>query len=177
MSVDRIIDGIIEREGGYVDHPLDRGGPTHWGVTEAAARLAGYNGPMRYLPRALAVEIYRDRYVVEPGFDDILRLDESIGEEVIDTGVNMGPQTATRMLQRCLNALNDRGRLYADLIVDGDSGPVTLDALRSYLKSRGPSILARALNCVQGEAYIALAEARPEQEAFLYGWLRTRVGV
>jgi len=36
-------------------------------------------------------------------------------------------------------------------------------------------VLLRALNCLQGERYIALAEGRPKDEAFIYGWLRTRV--
>ena len=34
-------------------------------------------------------------------------------------------------------------------------------------------LLARA---AFGERYIALAERRPSQEAFLYGWLANRVG-
>lgn len=30
-----IIDGIIALEGGYVFNPKDKGGATHWGITEA----------------------------------------------------------------------------------------------------------------------------------------------
>lgn len=29
MNFDRIIDGILAKEKGYVDHPADRGGPTN----------------------------------------------------------------------------------------------------------------------------------------------------
>jgi hypothetical protein len=54
MSVDTLIDEVISREGGYVDHPADRGGPTMFGITEAVARANGYDGPMRNLPRATA---------------------------------------------------------------------------------------------------------------------------
>ena len=32
-DTDRIIDGLIVAEGGYVDHPADRGGPTKYGIT------------------------------------------------------------------------------------------------------------------------------------------------
>lgn len=38
MDVEILIDELIEREGGYVSHPADRGGPTMFGITEAEAR-------------------------------------------------------------------------------------------------------------------------------------------
>ena len=38
MQIDSLIDEVIDREGGYVNHPADKGGPTRWGVTEAVAR-------------------------------------------------------------------------------------------------------------------------------------------
>ena len=53
-GIDDLLDGLIEREGGYVNHPADRGGPTCWGITEAVARAHGYRGSMRNLPRAEA---------------------------------------------------------------------------------------------------------------------------
>ena len=53
-DADALIDAVIDREGRYVNHPADRGGPTRWGVTEAVARAQGYAGPMRDLPRAEA---------------------------------------------------------------------------------------------------------------------------
>lgn len=34
-TVDEMIDAIIRREGGYVNHPADRGGPTRYGITMA----------------------------------------------------------------------------------------------------------------------------------------------
>ena len=40
--VDRMIDDMIGREGGFVDHPADRGGPTRFGITQATlARSLG----------------------------------------------------------------------------------------------------------------------------------------
>ena len=52
-------------------------------------------------------------------------------------------------------------------------------ALDGYLAARGSAgeiVLLRAMEALQGERYIALAERRPSQEAFLYGWLANRVG-
>jgi len=34
-----------------------------------------------------------------------------------------------------------------------------------------------ALNCLQGARYVELARNRAANEAFLFGWLRTRVGL
>jgi hypothetical protein len=42
-----LIDALIEREGGYVNNPADKGGATNFGITEAVARANGYAGPMR----------------------------------------------------------------------------------------------------------------------------------
>jgi glycosyl hydrolase family 108 len=47
VDVDSLIDGLIDREGGFVDHPADKGGPTCFGITQAVARAHGYAGPMR----------------------------------------------------------------------------------------------------------------------------------
>ncbi|HBU3826193.1 TPA: hypothetical protein MCX03_004221, partial [Klebsiella pneumoniae] len=38
MTADQIIEGILGKEGGYVDHPSDKGGPTRWGITQTTAR-------------------------------------------------------------------------------------------------------------------------------------------
>lgn len=67
-EIDELIDDVIEREGGYVDHPADHGGPTRWGITEAVARRQGYVGDMRHLPRSDAAAIYRNLYWIAPHF-------------------------------------------------------------------------------------------------------------
>ena len=36
--------------------------------------------------------------------------------------------------------------------------------------------MIHALDALQGERYIRLAERRPANEAFLYGWLANRIG-
>jgi lysozyme family protein len=173
-----LVAGIMDREGGYVDHPADRGGPTRWGITEAVARANGYAYQMRDLPRALAEKIYAERYVTGPGFDKVAGISERIAEELADSGVNFGPTVPSVWLQRWLNGFNRRGRDYADLRVDGALGPVTLAALKAFLETRAPEgegVLFAALNCSQGARYLELAEGRESQESFLYGWVRGRV--
>jgi lysozyme family protein len=180
VDVEHLIDALIEREGGYADHPADKGGPTCFGITQAVARAHGYAGPMRQLPRAEAVDIYRRLYWLRPRFDEVARRSSRLAAELFDTGVNMGPAVAITFLQRALTALNRNAKDYPDLTPDGRVGPATLAALDTFFAARGRSsgetVLLRALEALQGERYLRLAERRPANEAFLYGWLANRIG-
>lgn len=179
MDIDLLIDDVIAREGGYSAHPADRGGPTRWGITQPVARAHGYAGDMRDFPRKDAVAIYRARYWDGPKFAFVAELAPRIAAEMFDTGVNMGPAVATGFLQRALNALNRNGRDFADLAVDRRIGPRTLAALGGFVDERGRSgenVLLKAMEALQGARYIDLAESRPANEAFLYGWLVNRIG-
>jgi lysozyme family protein len=180
VDVDGQVDALIDREGGYVDNGADKGGPTCFGITEAVARAHGYAGPMRLLPREEAVAIYRRLYWLRPHLDEVAERSPRIAAELFDTGVNMGPAVAITFLQRALTALNRGGKDYPDLTPDGRVGPATLGALNSFLairgKSSGETVLLRALEALQGERYLRLAERRPANEAFLYGWLANRIG-
>lgn len=174
MSIESMIEATIGKEGGYVDHPADRGGPTRWGITERVARDNGYRGAMRDLPRETAVAIYRNEYAIKPGFAAIAEIYPRVGEELFDTGVNMGPARPSIWLQEWLNALNQGGKLWPDIREDGAIGPATLAALRAYKAHRGAQgeeRLLAALNADQGVRYKAIARANPSQEAFVYGWL------
>jgi lysozyme family protein len=178
FHIDHLIDDVIGREGGYSNHPADRGGATRWGVTEAVARAHGYCGDMRGFPREDAVEIYRRLYWTKPGFDQVSVRAPAVAAELFDTGVNMGPGTATGFLKRALNALN-RGEVdYDDVgttpIIDAAT-LAALDAFMAKRKAGGEAVLLKALEALQGERYLRLAEARPANEAFLYGWLANRI--
>src|SRR5690606_34376689 len=174
-DVHEIIDRILESEGGYVDHPHDLGGPTNFGTTEATARKAGFTGNMRELTQERAEEIYLQVYYTEPGFDVIAEMSHPIACELTDTGVNMGPGVAVVFLQRCLNVFNHMGQIYPDLLIDGQIGPKTAEALQAFLEHRGGEgeiVMLTALNCLQGARYIELSEKREKNESFTYGWLR-----
>lgn len=177
--IKQIIDGVIAVEGGYVDHPDDPGGATKYGITEAVARANGYSGHMRDLPRSTAFQIYLTRYVVAPNFDDVAAVDERVGEELIDTGVNAGQKRAGEWFQEALNGLNNRGRDYGNISVDGAVGPNTINAFRAFKRRRGASatlIMLRALDALQGAHYMRLARDDSKFESFLNGWLLHRIG-
>ena len=178
-NIDDLIEELIEREGGYVNHPADRGGPTNWGITEAVALHQGYVGDMRAMPQRDAAAIYKRLYWLSPRFDAIAQRAPRLAAEMFDTGVNMGTGTATGFLQRVLNALNRSGADYSDIAVDRAIGGATLAALDAFLKKRGSgaeAVLLKAVEALQGAHYLKIAEARPSQEAFIYGWLANRIG-
>lgn len=178
-DIDNLLDDLLDREGGYSNHPADRGGPTNWGITQAVARTHGYSGTMQALSRNSAKEIYRDTYWKAPGFANVASVTAQVAAELFDTGVNMGTGVASGFLQRALNALNRNQQDYADLKIDRKIGPATIKALQAFCTIRGKkgaTVLTKALDALQGERYIALAESRPANEAFLYGWLANRLG-
>lgn len=178
MKIDQYINELIEREGGYVNDPADRGGETKYGITVATARAYGYKGAMKDLPLETAKEIYLKIYWTSPRFDRVNEVLPSVAEELLDTGVNCGVAFAKPTLQRALNLLNLQGKYFPDLEVDGIYGSKTIDALKAYYAHRGKdgeTVLLRVLNTLQGERYISITERNPVQEKFFYGWMLNRV--
>jgi lysozyme family protein len=114
------IDDILRREGGFVNHPADRGGPTNFGVTQRT--LSAWLGrpatldDVRNLTREEARKIYENEYLHRPKIDRIS--DQALREQVLDAAVLHGPATAVKMLQRALGVDDD-----------GAIGPDTLSAL------------------------------------------------
>jgi lysozyme family protein len=180
MSIQQIIDGVIEREKGYVNNPDDAGGETMWGITVATARRNGYTGAMRDLTREQAAAIYNREYVTAPGFARIAAINTSIAEELVDSGVNCGPGRPGPWLQRTLNLLNRQAKLFPDLVVDGALGPASQTALLHVLNYRGidgEKVILRMLNSFQGAYYAEITEKRQANEEFFFGWLLNRVQI
>jgi lysozyme family protein len=172
MTLDTILNELIEREGGYTNNPADRGGPTRYGITEKTARRHGYGGPMENLPLDKAKEIYTDEYWTLPNFVTVARFSEDVAVRLFDFGVNAGPGTSAEMLQTALNALG------AKLAVDGQIGDGTVAALKKYysnVKRRNDDLTAVLVGLVRAQQaihYCKLVEANQSQEEFLFGWLK-----
>lgn len=167
------LEEMLVSEGLYSHHKLDRGGATKYGVTEAVARVNGYKGDMRDLPLTFAREIYWKDYWARLKLDRVASSSKRAAFELFDTAVNTGVKVAGTHLQRCLNALGG-GPLVADGVV-GERTLAALEALRAKRGAEGMRVLFAALNCLQGERYVSIAERDPSQLAFSYGWLRARV--
>ena len=99
MNKDEIFNAILEKEGGYVNHPDDKGGPTNWGITQVTARAHGYDGDMQKLTRQQALDILNADYWIAPRFDHVAEISTAIAEKLCDAGVNMGPVLPGKWLQ------------------------------------------------------------------------------
>jgi len=177
-TISEIILDIMEKEGYRSNNADDLGGDTTLGITESTARRLGYLGTMNDLTPGIAYSLYLKEYVSRVHFDDVHQVSAVIGEELIDTGVNMGQHIAAVFLQRWLNVYNNKQEYYKDLTIDGQVGPATISALKSYLAKRGKKgelVLLKSLNCSQGGRYLEISEAREKNETFVYGWMANRV--
>lgn len=164
MSVDSMIDAVIQREGGYVDHPLDAGGPTKYGITQAT--LAAWSGrsisasDVANMSEDTARAIYRSQYFVQPGFEAVT--DPATQELLFDYAVNSGPRAAVAALQEALRQM----KLYTGAI-DGIIGPMCRQALRA-VPNWGE--LYYRIKCERFEAYLRYIGRRNDQAAFATGW-------
>ena len=168
---------IVATEGGYVNDPADRGGATIWGITETTARAFGYKGDMRAMTRTMAIEIYRRRYWIAPSFDLIEQIDPPIALKLLDLGITSGPATGVKFLQRALNVLNRGEQSYPDVGVDGAAGVLTRAALKAFVAARGREgrlVLLGMIAAQQSVFYLSIAETRPANERFEYGWQLNR---
>ncbi len=168
------VNHVFDFEGGYSNDRDDLGGETNWGITIATAKRAGYTKPMNIMTRDEAEAIYKKLYW------DILRLDDVIDRDVclemFDSGVNMGPGWPVKFVQRALNALNNTGKRWKDIVVDGRIGPATVTTLNSALTHKDmKECILKAMNGLQTARYIEITEAREKNEKYLKGWLLQRV--
>lgn len=177
-----ILAGIFAVEGGYVNDPLDRGGATNYGVTEAVARQNGYEGHMRNFPKncygkvtVCAEKIYVEKYVEAPGYTPLLSIEPAVAQELVDSAVNMGPARPSAAFQASLNVL-----CYSGLKTDGRVGPATIKAYQACQPVMGKNALCvavlQSLDNWQAARYRAIVRAKPSQKRFLNGWLNHRIG-
>jgi lysozyme family protein len=109
---------LLRREGGakFTNRAADRGGPTKFGII--AATLGKYRrlgrdataAEVQALQEPEAYAIYRQEYFVAPGFDQVALISPRVAEELLDTGVNMGPSWPARSLQEALRRAHFKRR-------------------------------------------------------------------
>lgn len=173
-AIATIIAAVFALEGGFVDHPNDPGGATNWGVTERVARANGFTGDMRDLSRAEAFAIYEREYIRKPGFVPLVEIDPAVAEEVIDTGVNMGPARPIRFFRQAVNEVC-RTRLPITATMDA----VTVQAWRDCRANLGrPGCVAvlDSLDRQQRAEYDRLVRVNPRLRVFHRGWINHRIG-
>ncbi len=173
-AVAAIIAAVLAVEGGYVNHPNDPGGATNWGITERVARQCGYTGDMRTMPQSVAFACYQRNYVERPGFLPLVEIDPAVAEEVIDTGVNMGPTRPTRFFRQAVNEV-----CRTRLPITGAIDAVTVKAWSDCRANLGPRACVRVLDSLdrqQRAEYDRLVRVNPRLKVFHRGWVNHRIG-
>jgi len=172
-TFEKALPKILKYEGGYSNHPLDKGGPTNLGITLSTVQhfyedydygdLDG-DGDIDIDDIKLldtpeeAAPIYKKYYW------DKMRLDEfpaGIDFLMFDFGVNSGPKNAIKILQRALN-MQSYG-----LEVDGLLGARTLFCTNSCV--RDTLILYMIIQ--REDFYNRIVTNNPSQQVFYNGWM------
>jgi lysozyme family protein len=158
VTTDAIIDDVIRREGGYVDHPADKGGPTKYGITLGTLarwrRAAVTAADVQALTVREAHAIYTEEYVMRPRFH--LVTDDRLRALLVDWGVHSGPTTAIRGLQAVLGVTG------AAVL-----GPQTVAALQARPAAWVYAGVVRA----RGQHLARLLQRDPSQRVFAAGWI------
>lgn len=150
MDFDSAFDLLMGHEGAYSNHPSDPGGETMWGITARVARLHGYGGLMRYLPRETAKAIAKVEYWNAVRADE---LPAAVRFDVFDGAYNSGVKQAIKLLQRAAGAQDD-----------GVLGPKTVAAVRGMSAAK----LALRFNAERLQFLTGL----PTWASFGRGWAR-----
>lgn len=150
---------ILSTEGGYVNNPSDRGGPTNMGVTIdtlASFRKAPVTATdIQNLTVQEASALYLQKYIIGPGFDQLT--DIRLRTAMVDYGVLCGPIMATKSLQN-----------HVWRATDGICGPGTLASANAVTDTRG------LINSLSGDRitfHCGRIVKDPTQAQFLLGWI------
>lgn len=163
--VKQMINDIIRREGGYVNHANDRGGPTNYGITQKTLsryfRRSATISEVKHMRRDLAEEIYERNYYHKP---QLYKLPEQIQAFIFDCAANHGPNRAIKFVQ---SVCSSAGNIIA---VDGLMGPATAMAAQ-WCQDNMQRIFFDALIIERKKYYYAIVRRDSSQSVFLDGWL------
>jgi len=152
-------------EGGYVNHPEDRGGETNMGITGVTYHDALRKGlislphpGLAYLTKSEAEKIYKYLFWDAPNLrlEQVNRINESVATVLFDLAVNSGTVNAAKELQALVGVTKD-----------GIIGPKTLAAIE--VRS-ADSNLAEDFIWQRLDRYYRIIQADKSQWAFMRGW-------
>jgi len=154
---------VLQLEGGYVNHPLDRGGPTKYGVILSVWREHGHDkdGDGDIDAEDIKKLTEEDaKFIAKKIFWDYFRADfilnQSVAEFIVDWGYNSGRTTVAKIVQRLLK-----------VVQDGVVGIQTLTAINVAVQEQFFNILK-----AERKAFLDnIITRRPEQKVFYKGWI------
>lgn len=156
----KLIPFILKWEGGFSNHPLDKGGPTNKGITFNTFR-SFYPGATVEDLKEMTDEQWFSIFVT--GYWELWRGDEiknqSVANIVVDWAWASGPITAIKQVQRLLG-----------IPADGIVGPQTLAAINHTNQQE----LFNDIKAARFRFIERIIEKNPSQDVFRKGW-RNRI--
>lgn len=153
---------VLKHEGGFVDHPHDKGGATNKGITQSVYDIwrAGHGLQARSVKEIEDIEvsaIYLDRYWLVGKCN---QMPPPLDYVHFDGCVNHGPKQAAKFLQRALGVEDD-----------GLIGPKTLAAVRQDDAAGRIEDICSSIVDQREDFYGKLTTRDPRQKSFIRGWL------
>jgi lysozyme family protein len=162
-SFEKFSGKLLTFEGGYVNNPVDRGGPTKYGVILSTWKEYGYDkdkdGDID-IEDLKIITVSDAKNIAKKIFWDYFKADkiknQSIAELIADWGYNSGRVTVARRVQRILG-----------VTVDGVFGPKTLEAINKSSQQT----LFNAIKQDRKDFIEHLVRMDPGQQIFYKGWM------
>ncbi len=155
---------ILSFEGGFVDHPADRGGATNKGVTLRTWQNFGYDKTDDGMVDSLDLCSLSDEEVVDvilrPHYWDRCRADEIADQSIANILVDWVWASGVWGIKHTQRILG--------VAADGVVGEITLRTINAH----PPRELFDKIKSRRWQHFTSIAEQDPSQSVFLRGWLR-----
>jgi lysozyme family protein len=156
-------DKLLRLEKGYVNNPLDHGGPTKYGVILSVWREYGYDKDEDGdIDEEDIKQLNEDdaRFIAKKIFWDYFQADfivnQSVAEFIVDWGYNSGRKTIAEKIQKLLK-----------VDVDGIVGTQTLIALNGINQQNFFDLLK-----IERKVFLNnIIKKKPDQIIFYHGWM------
>lgn len=153
---------VLKNEGGFVDNPSDKGGPTNYGITEADYSLfKGHpitDEEVKEMPVSDAESIYRAKYWNK--YMDAL--DVGVATAIMDWGVLHGTINAHSLAQTTANLLGAN----PPLLVDGFLKETSVNTINKL----NPNDFILKYSAEVKKCLDDRVKLHPSQKVFLSGW-------
>ena len=155
---------VLKQEGGYSNHPSDKGGETNYGISTRFIRANGIKiKSVKDMTVQQAKEIYQ-MYFWQPIKADQFT-DDLVQLFLFDTAVNCGAGRAIELLQIALNA-------WAPTAIDGIVGHITISNCNAMTeKEKNRSLLYELLKANRIGYYEHIIRNNEKLRVFLKGWI------
>lgn len=171
---------VLKNEGGFVDDPEDAGGATKEGISlrflqslnadelhKCSINKETINiDTIKQLTESQINSIYYNEFWLHAPYEQLTN--QEIANNIFDSHVSMGLETATKILQRAINQFYGIDRL----IVDGQFGNATLATTNALcnLNSKSVDQLKGFFILKRISEYVKIIYRHPEDVKFINGW-------